>query len=104
MLEIPYEQHVDLEGDDEAPRTIEDLISARQKFIKTVERPEDLMVHLSLISQKIIEKRINDDDEDEEFSAEPESQRVLLEPTPEEIKLQAALMTKFYLTLLNWLT
>ena len=78
MLEIPYDQHVDPEGDGDEPRQIEDIINARLKIVRSVGKAEDLMVHLTTIASRIINKRIDDEDEAEEK---------YLEPTDEEISL-----------------
>jgi len=65
MLEIPFD------ADEHEGKTIEDVLQAQVKIVDATMRPEELMVHLCAISQRIISRKALDEEE------------ALLKPTPE---------------------
>ena len=73
---------------------IDEQLSAKMEFIDNVERPEDLMVVLSGIAKKIIEKTPIDGQSAKDY-------QISYEPTPAQVRLQAAKMTLCYLALLS---
>jgi len=73
LLEIPKEQ-------------VSDELEANIETVKTLDKAEDLMVHLSLIAKRIVNKEPLDS---------------ALEPTQSQVRLQAAKMAMCYLALLS---
>ena len=71
----------------EQDEDIQDKIQASMKIIKSSLTSEQLMVHMSEIARRIIRKEQVEED--------------MLEPTEETVKLEAARMTKLYLSLLK---
>jgi hydroxypyruvate isomerase len=66
---------------------IEELV-ASMELVKTLDRPEDMMVHLSGIARQII-------------NGETPSELRISEPSLSQVRLQAAKMTRSYLALLS---
>ena len=69
----------------EQDEDIQDKIQASMKIIKSSLTREQLMVHMSEIARRIIRNEPVEED--------------MLEPTVETVKLEAARMTKLYLSL-----
>lgn len=65
---------------------IEEL-AANMELVKTLDRPEDMLIHLTTIAGKIIKNESLETDQ-------------ILEPTLPQIRLEAAKMTLSYLGLL----
>ena len=72
----------------EQDEDIQDKIQASMKIIKSSLTREQLMVHMSEIARRIIRNEPVEED--------------MLEPTVETVKLEAAKMTKLYLSLQKW--